>query len=355
MRILFTGGGTAGHVTPNLSLVEACRERGWEALYAGSAQGIERELIAPFGIPYYAVASGKLRRYLALANFLDPLRVLAGVWQSFWLCGRLKPDAVFSKGGFVAVPVVAGAWLRGVPVVIHESDMTPGLANRLCAPFARRVCVAFEPALHHFPGALLTGTPLRRDLLEADPSRGLRRLGFEAGRPVLLVVGGSLGALRINQALRQALPDLLRDFQIAHLCGAGHLDPSLDATPGYRQFEYLREGYGDVLSCADLVVSRAGANALSELLAARKPNLLIPLPAAASRGDQIDNARHFATLGYSRVLLQEQLTAARLTRAVHRLWATRQRYAARMARVPPQAAAGAILDVLAALVRPGAS
>ncbi|HLU70311.1 MAG TPA: undecaprenyldiphospho-muramoylpentapeptide beta-N-acetylglucosaminyltransferase [Fibrobacteria bacterium] len=321
--LVFTGGGTAGHVMPNLALAPRLREQGWTLHYIGSAAGPERTLAEGAGIPFHAVATGKLRRYFSWRNFTDPARVIAGAFQAFSRLGTLKPDLVFSKGGFVAVPVVYAARLRGIPVVLHESDLTPGLANRLCLRLCRRICVSFPETRDHLPASarakcILTGSPIRPELLRGDKAAGLAFLGFTTDKPVLLVMGGSLGAKAVNEALRANLDWILKTHQIVHLCGKGWLSPEADA-PGYRQFEFLGAELADVMAAADAVVSRAGANSLFELLALRKPMLLIPLPGKASRGDQILNAESFAHRGLAHVLLQENLAPEVLRDALARL------------------------------------
>jgi UDP-N-acetylglucosamine--N-acetylmuramyl-(pentapeptide) pyrophosphoryl-undecaprenol N-acetylglucosamine transferase len=262
------------------------------------------------GIPYYSVASGKLRRYFSWQNFIDPFFILWGLVQSVALCLRLRPDAVFSKGGFVSVPLVVAAWLLRVPVISHESDVTPGLANRLTYPFCRRICVTFEATARYLPKGKVnvTGTPVRRALVSRDAAAGLEFLGFSGQKPVLLVFGGSLGAATINNQTRRVLTVLVQDFDVVHLVGHGNLDSAI-ASPGYVQKEFIGDQFGDVLAAATVVVSRAGANSVYELLMTRKPHLLIPLGKSASRGDQLDNARVFADLGLSRVLYEEALTS----------------------------------------------
>lgn len=309
-RIVFTGGGSAGHVTPNLALIKEMQHRQWQVQYIGSYEGIERSIITEAGIPYHGISSGKLRRYADLNNLKDPFKVLKGLWQAYRLLGKFKADVVFSKGGFVAVPVVMAAWLRRIPVVIHESDLTPGLANKLSVPFASRVCVTFPETVSHIKGgkAVVTGLPIRAELLEGNPDRARRMLDFVRSRPVLLVMGGSLGARAINEALRQALDPLLSHFQIIHICGKGNLDPQLDGKRGYRQFEFVNRELSDMMALADVVVSRAGATSIFEFLALRKPMLLIPLSRKASRGDQILNARSFEKQGFAMVLEEEEMT-----------------------------------------------
>ncbi len=329
-RILFTGGGTAGHVTPSLALMHALGERGWEVHYAGSAKGIEREIVAPTGVPYHSLPTGKLRRYLSLENLLDVFRVVAGVAAGWRLCRRLRPDVVFSKGGFVSVPVVAGAWLARIPVLAHESDLTPGLATRLVAGMVEAVCTNFpETRVPRARRVLFTGTPLRPGLLEGSRARGLALAGLEGARPVLLIVGGSLGSQALNARVRAELPALLEAFEIIHIAGRGNLEPAA-AAPGYAQFEFVADPYPDLLAAADLVVSRAGANGLLELLQANKPALLVPLGTAASRGDQIENADWAVGRGLAHRVLEAELDGPRLLAELGCLQEAREALSARL-------------------------
>jgi len=309
-RIVLTGGGTAGHVTPNLALIPSLTREGWDVHYVGTADGIERRLVEAIpGVSYHAVSTGKLRRYFDLKNLTDPVKVLAGAGQSLMLLRKLRPNLVFAKGGFVSVPVVYGAAALRIPVLLHESDMTPGLANKLAMPFARKLLCTF-PEAARLAGAkgVYAGTPLRLELFQGSREKGLKLFGFKDDRPVLMVVGGSSGAQAINRALRQALPNLTSGFQVLHLCGAGNLDGNFEGTANYCQREYLNEEMPHAYAAADVVVSRAGSNTLSEILALRKPSLLIPYPKTASRGDQILNAQSFEARGLARVLYQEDMT-----------------------------------------------
>lgn len=317
-RIILTGGGTAGHVTPNIALLPRLKELGYDIQYIGSYTGIEKELIEPFGIPYHGISSGKLRRYFSVQNFTDPFRVLKGFREAHKLIRQLKPDVIFSKGGFVSVPVVLAGKRCKVPVIIHESDMTPGLANKIAIPSAAKVCCNFPETLKSLPEgkAVLTGSPIRQELLSGNKIAAMDMCHFTSDKPVILVIGGSLGAVAVNNAVREALPELLKDFQIIHLCGKGKMDESLKDVEGYCQFEYIKNELRNLFALADIVISRAGANAICELLALHKPNLLIPLSANASRGDQILNARSFERQGFSLVLEEEQLTKETLLNAV---------------------------------------
>lgn len=310
-KIVLTGGGSAGHVTPNLALIKKFQQEGWEINYIGSQAGIEKELIAKTNVPYHSIATGKLRRYFSWQNFVDPFKIILGTIQAFILLRRLKPVVVFSKGGFVAFPVVVAAWLNHIPAIIHEADLTIGLTNKLCFPFATKICVTFPETIEQIKNkkkAVITGIPIREDFFQGNVERGLEICGFTPNKKIILVFGGSLGADQINKAVRQLLPNILERFQIAHVCGDGKIDANCNHV-GYKQFSYLHEEFPHVLAAADLVISRAGANSLYELLALHKPNILIPLAKTASRGDQILNATYSAKHGLSEIILQEQLTA----------------------------------------------
>lgn len=327
-KIILTGGGTAGHVTPNLALLPSLREKGYEIHYIGSYNGIERKLIEDAGVPYDGISSGKFRRYFDLKNFSDPVRVLKGYAEARKLMKKYKPDVVFSKGGFVSVPVVLAAKHYKIPTIIHESDMTPGLANKLCIPSAKKVCCNFPETMEYLPAdkAVLTGSPIRQELLAGDRLSGLKYTHLSAEKPIILVIGGSLGSVTVNHAVRGILPQLLEHFQVIHICGKGNLDESLIGLPGYVQYEYVDSPLRHMFAAADLVISRAGANSICEILALRKPNVLIPLSAAASRGDQILNANSFARQGFSTVLEEEVLTADTLFQAINETYKNRRAF-----------------------------
>lgn len=333
-KIVLTGGGTAGHVTPNIALIPELKKAGYDVHYIGSYEGIEKKLIERLGIPYYGISSGKLRRYIDLKNLSDPFKVIKGLAQARRLLGKIKPDVVFSKGGFVSVPVVLAAKSRKIPCIIHESDMTPGLANKICIPCATRVCTNFPETMKHIPAekAVLTGSPIRAELFNGDKNNGLSFCGFDDSKPVILIVGGSLGAVAVNNAVRSVLPTLLKKYQIIHLCGKGKLDNNLVGTKGYVQYEYIQDELPDLMAAADLIISRAGANAICEILALRKPNILIPLSAEASRGDQILNAASFEKQGYSIVIQENDVTDEKLLEAVNKADTNRADYIKAMER-----------------------
>ncbi|MTT32922.1 undecaprenyldiphospho-muramoylpentapeptide beta-N-acetylglucosaminyltransferase [Terrilactibacillus sp. BCM23-1] len=334
-KIVFTGGGSAGHVTPNLALIDHLK-KDWDIHYIGSKTGIEKDLVEAQNINYYGISSGKLRRYFDLKNFKDPFKVLGGVMQAYFIIKKIKPTVIFSKGGFVSVPVVIAGWLNRIPVYIHESDITPGLANRIAMKFASKLFVTFEEAANHFPKEKVvhTGAPIRDKLLSGRKQVGLEFLGFKSSKPVLLMMGGSLGAKKINDVLRSSLNDLLKKFQVVHLCGKGHLAPEMEGLEGYRQFEYLNEELPDVLAASTIILSRAGSNAIFEFLALKKPMILIPLPLRSSRGDQILNAKSFKQKGFCEILDDDTLSEDQLIKTIEKVYHDRYEYIDRMNAAP---------------------
>jgi UDP-N-acetylglucosamine--N-acetylmuramyl-(pentapeptide) pyrophosphoryl-undecaprenol N-acetylglucosamine transferase len=328
-KIVLTGGGTAGHVTPNMALIPELHREGWEIHYIGTKNGIEYNLISKQkGITYHAIQSGKLRRYLDIKNLTDPFKVAYGIGQSANLIRKIKPKVIFSKGGFVSVPVVIGAWLNQIPVIVHESDITPGLANRIASSFAQVVCTTFPETISHLKEGkgVYTGTPIRKELLQGNASIGREICEFVHDKPVILIMGGSTGAVAINLCVRKIVNKLITRFQIVHICGKGNMDANFIGIPGYVQFEYINENLPHIMAMADIIVSRAGSNSIHEFLALKKPNLLIPLPLEASRGDQILNAKSCEEKGYSKILLQEDMTEDSLYLAILELYNKRHQY-----------------------------
>ncbi|WP_442601444.1 undecaprenyldiphospho-muramoylpentapeptide beta-N-acetylglucosaminyltransferase [Paenibacillus sp. KN14-4R] len=332
-KIMFTGGGSAGHVTVNLALMPHYLEQGCTVDYIGSENGIEKQLVASLvDVNYFPIATGKLRRYWSWSNFKDPFKVCKGVVQAYQIIKSRKPDLIFSKGGFVSVPVILGARLNKVPIIIHESDITPGLANRIATRFATAVCTTFSETaseLKEGTNSYHVGAIMRPEIMGGSADKGRRLYGFNPNKPVLLIMGGSLGAQSINRVIREALPQIMKQFQVIHLCGKNQLDPSI-TNPDYRQFEYLDQELPDVLAMADVVVSRAGSNSIFEFCALHKPMLLIPLSAKQSRGDQILNARSFQKSGYCEVLEEENLTVDSLMKGITGLYANRSKYITNM-------------------------
>lgn len=327
-KIVLTGGGTAGHVTPNLALLPSLKAEGYEVFYIGSKDGMEKEIVARYNIPYTGISSGKLRRYFDKKNFSDMFKVVKGIHEAKKALKAIKPDVVFSKGGFVAVPVVIAAKSLKIPVICHESDITPGLANKIAMPFARAVCVTFPEALSHIKDnkGILTGTPIREVLYKGSREKGLEFAGIDGKKPVMLIMGGSQGSVKINTAIRNLLPELLKKYDIIHLCGKGNSDNSLNNTKGYKQFEYLSKELPDIFAATDFVITRAGSNAICEFLALNKPMLLIPLSKKASRGDQILNANSFKKQGFASVCDEDEMTEQSLFEAINSLYTNRESY-----------------------------
>lgn len=347
-KIVLTGGGTAGHVTPNIALLPSLQNAGFEVSYIGSYNGIEKKLIEDMGIPYYGISSGKLRRYFDVKNFSDPFRVIKGFGEANRILKKIQPDVVFSKGGFVTVPVVIAAKKNHIPAIIHESDMTPGLANKLCIPSAAKVCCNFRETLELLPEgkAVLTGTPIRKELFEGNREAAADFCGLDANKPTILVIGGSSGSVVINTIVRESLEDILPNFQVIHLCGKGNLDETLTNKNGYVQFEYISKELRDLFALSDFVISRAGANAICELLALKKPNILIPLSRAASRGDQILNAKSFKKNGFSYVIEEEELSKASLLNAIRDVSSHKEQYIQAMAESELSDSIGTIMKLI---------
>ncbi len=346
-KILLTGGGTAGHVTPNIALLPVLKEKNYDVLYVGSYSGIESQLIPAQNISYKAISSGKLRRYVDFKNISDPFRVLKGMYQAYSIIKKYKPDIVFSKGGYVAVPVVVAAYMRKIPVIIHESDISPGLANKICMRFAKKICCNFPETLNHLPKdkAILTGSPIRNELLHGDASAGKRFAGINNNRAIILVIGGSLGSVHINEVLRATLDKLTDRFNVVHVCGKGNIDHSIKLKD-YIQFEYISEELKDVFAMANIIISRAGANSICEILALRKPNILIPLSKKASRGDQILNAQSYKKQGYSYVLDDDSLDVEQLCNAIDYVYKHRDSFIASMQKSPMSNGIEHIIDIL---------
>ncbi|MCQ2978599.1 MAG: undecaprenyldiphospho-muramoylpentapeptide beta-N-acetylglucosaminyltransferase [Clostridia bacterium] len=319
MKIIFTGGGSGGHVIPNIAIINSLKEKhpDIEIVYIGSKTGIEKELISEQGIKYREIETGKLRRYLSKENIKDFFRVFKGIKEAKEIIKEEKPDLVFSKGGFVAVPVVIGAKKNKVPVVCHESDLTPGLANKIAGPFAKKVCVTFPETLKMVgKKGVLCGSPIRSEILKGDRKRGLELLGFNEDKKVLLVIGGSLGSVALNDAIKEAIDELTEKYQIIHICGKGKSDMVIKNKEGVKQFEYVNEELADFFAASDLIISRAGAGSIFELLALAKPNLLMPLTKKASRGDQILNAESFEKQGFGLVIDEDTISKEGLLSAL---------------------------------------
>lgn len=323
--IVLTGGGSAGHVTPNLAIIPKLKEYGFDIQYIGTKNGIEREIIEGIDIPYNIISAGKLRRYFDLKNLVDPFKIIAGTLKALSILKKLKPKAVFSKGGFVSVPVVFAAKRLGIPIILHESDYTPGLANKICIPRANKVCVAFSSTLEYIPQdkGVYTGLPLRKEITMGDRQKGLKLCGFSGSKPVLLIMGGSLGAKGLNDAVDNIMTELVKKYDVVHIRGKQNLIDS-KVPDGYKQFGFIDNDMGHIYAASDIMLSRAGATAVFEILELALPALLVPLPIASSRGDQIQNAKYFEKKGFSYVLEQKKLTADTLSRNIEKLYEERK-------------------------------
>lgn len=352
-KIVLTGGGTAGHVTPNIALIPYLKQEGYEIYYIGSKGGMEEDLIKKCGIPYYGISSGKLRRYFDKKNFSDIFKVIKGIFQAKHLIHKIKPDVVFSKGGFVAVPVVIGAHMNKVNVVCHESDITPGLANKIAMPFAKAVCTTFPEAVKHIKDnkGIYTGTPIRDMLFTGSREKGLKLCDFSGNKPVMLIMGGSQGSVKVNNSIRELLNKLLPKYDIVHLCGKGNVDESLKDRAGYKQFEYISDELPDIFAMSDFVVSRAGSNAICEFLALHKPMLLIPLGKNASRGDQILNAQSFKKQGFAEVIDEEKMTKGSLFDAINKVYDNRETYIENMKNSKASEGNKAVMEIIKAATK----
>lgn len=352
-KIIMTGGGTAGHVTPNLALIPSLCKEGFEVKYIGSKDGIEKEIIKSNNIPYYEISSGKLRRYFDMKNFSDPFKVIKGIFQAKRILDKEKPSVVFSKGGFVAVPVVIAATMKGIPVVAHESDMTPGLANKLSAPFCDKLCVTFRESLNYIKAdkGVLTGSPIREEILKGSKSKALEICGFSGKKEILFVMGGSLGSKVINDVIRENLKELLTKFDVIHICGKGNLDNNLKNMQGYKQFEFVSEELPHLMKASDFIVSRAGANSIFEFLALKKPTLLIPLSKKASRGDQILNANSFKKEGFALVIEEEEVTKESFISKIDELIKNKRKLISNMEKAMNKVGTEAVISTIMGVIK----
>jgi UDP-N-acetylglucosamine--N-acetylmuramyl-(pentapeptide) pyrophosphoryl-undecaprenol N-acetylglucosamine transferase len=352
--IVLTGGGTAGHVMPNIAIIPDL-EKNFDIHYIGTYEGMEHWLVNPYIKKgnYHVIKAGKLRRYLSIQNLKDPLKVLLGFKESIKVLRKVKPKVVFSKGGYVSVPVVFAAKLLRIPIVLHESDLTPGLANRLAFPRCDKVCVSFESTLIHTgkADAIFTGTPVRKELLKGDSKTGRNLCKIEDTKPVLMIMCGSQGAVAINSVVDLALEKLCKKFHVVHIRGNGNIKEELDSIDGYTQFEFIGEELKHIFKIADIILSRAGANAIFELLVLNLPSLLIPLPRASSRGDQILNAEHFKANGWSKILYQEDLTLDSLYLNLINLYEDKAKYKREMKKAHANEANEKIINAIYSVIK----
>ena len=308
-KILFTGGGSGGHVTLNLSLIPEFLKNGWKVVYIGSKTGIERELVCKIsGVRYYAIETGKLRRYFSVENVKDMFKVPVGIWQATKIIFEEKPNIIFSKGGFVSLPVVLGGFLNLRKIFMHESDVTPGLANKISFPFVHKFFTTFPETKKYVINKFkvkYVGPVLSDRLNNGSKKRALDLLGFDEQKPIIMFVGGSLGAKSLNRAVEKNIEQLLAKYQVIHICGKGQRTNIM--ARGYKHFEFVDKELKDFMAAADVVVSRSGSNAIFELWSLAKPMILVPLPSTSSRGEQSLNAQSFAKMGFAEVIKDEDL------------------------------------------------
>jgi UDP-N-acetylglucosamine--N-acetylmuramyl-(pentapeptide) pyrophosphoryl-undecaprenol N-acetylglucosamine transferase len=323
--VVFTGGGTGGHVFPGLAVVEELLRR-WDgkAVWIGSSNGIENHILKNAGFPFYGIAAGKLRRYFSFRNCTDVFRVILGWFQALHILKRLSPVLVFSKGGYVSVPVVYAARCLGIPVITHESDYDPGLATRMNSLVAGRILVAYQDTVGYFPDSrktrvTVTGNPVRRAVLEGDGLRGKALIGVSPETSVVLFLGGSLGAEQINDLVDEIIKDLSQRVFVVHQTGDASEAAGHGNNNNYLRKSFFGQEYPDILAAADLVVCRAGAGTLWEAAVLGRPAVLIPLGRDGSRGDQLRNAELFHKIGGMTVLSPEQQNPADLLRVIYSL------------------------------------
>ena len=343
-KIVLTGGGTAGHVTPHLALLPYLKKDFDGIFYIGSENGMEKNIISKTGIKYYSVPCTKLVRKFTIKNLTIPFVLVNGIKKAGKILDEIKPNVIFSKGGYVSLPVVFAAHKRRIPVIAHESDYTVGLANKISAKYCEKVLTSFPDTAKTLKNGVHVGAPLKNSLFSASKKQGLNKFGFTGQKPVLLVTGGSLGAKAINSVLRASLKNLLPRYDILHVCGKGNL--SGINLNGYKETEFTDE-MEYAFAAADICISRAGSNTIFELGSVALPTILIPLPKEVSRGDQILNAAYFENLGFARVIKQENLTPYSLTSAVNRLYTDRYVIAENFKKHPIKNATPYIAEILA--------
>ena len=351
--IIFTGGGTAGHVFPGLAVLEELKKT-WEGeiLWIGSKNGMERGIVEKAGVRYVGIPCGKFRRYFSVKNIFDLFRIAFGIVKSVKIMKKIKPAFLFSKGGFVSVPPVVAAGRSGIPVITHESDSDPGLATRINAKYADKICVSFVETLEYLKPeykakAVVTGNPIRKEIVYGDAEKGRAFIGAPKKQKIIFVLGGSQGALQINRLIEQIIEELTRDYFVVHQVGKASYRESRHSF--YKTIIFIGAELPDIYAAADLVVSRAGANTLAEISATEKPCVLIPLMKGAGRGDQVKNARLYESRGAARVLIGEEATPENLLTVIRALFEDSNKMkrmgAAAAEIMPPAAAANIVAEI----------
>ena len=339
---IFAGGGSAGHALPSIRVAENMRGQGHKAIFVGSRASIEERLCAHYDIPFHPVTAGKLNRVRRLSVFGAAFRTLKGMLEARTILRRIRPDGVFSSGGYASLPVVLAARSLDVrPIITHACDLSLGLANRVCLPLSTHLTCTFADTCRTLPKGSFVGPIVDPAILTKDDDAVPRQ-----GKPRLLVFGGSLGAAAINDKLHRSLHELLPDFDVFHVCGQGKLDPGLDGLDGYEQHEFVTD-FSGVLKASDIAVCRAGSSSLWELVLTGTPHLAVPLPLSVSRGDQIENCKYFENRGATRWMDQDTFLTAPLAPVLQGLWDERDSIRVAMrAILPKRPAAQAISDIL---------
>ena len=311
-KILFCGGGSAGHVIPNIALIEQLDE--YAVSYIGTG-GIEEDICKSNGIEFYKFDAVKFVRGKIFCNFTIPFKLIKSIKQAGKILDRIKPDLLFCKGGYVCIPPAIAAKKRKIPILTHESDIEAGLANKLIAPKCKKILTAFPDTASNFKNGKFVGTPMRKNLFNRDRSEAKKNLGLDH-RPTVIVFGGGSGSKIINENIRKIAFELCKKVNILHLCGKGNVVNS--NIYGYKQIEFAQD-MGEVYACADYAVARCGSNSAFELIALKIPTLFIPLENKASRGDQVKNAEYFYNAGLCKVLKEGDLSPETLKSAIENL------------------------------------
>ena len=326
MKIVLTGGGTAGHIIPHLALFDDLKKHFDKVTYIGSAESMEEKIVKEkLNIPFFSVTVTKFDRGNLLSIFKIPKLLITGIKDADKILREEKPDVIFSKGGYVSLPVVLAGRRLNIPIVSHESDLSIGLANKLMKGSCKTICTTFEKTARKIGRkGVFTGSPVRHDIVKGK-DESLKKLGIQTNKPILLITGGSLGSKVINDCVRESLGELIKNYYILHLTGKGNFNKGFDCFRDYRQVEFTND-MPYFIGASDVVVSRAGSNTIFELALAGKPMLLIPLSKKASRGDQIQNAKYFRRKGYANMLLQEEMSPQRFVDEVDQTYALRRDY-----------------------------
>ena len=352
LKVIISGGGTGGHIFPAISIANALKaiKPNIKILFVGAEGRMEMKRVPAAGYEIKGLPVSGFDRKNLLKNIKVLFKAAQSRAKAKQIIKEFRPHIAVGVGGYASGPTLSACEAQGIPIVLQEQNSYAGITNKLLARKAQKICVAYEHMERFFPASkiMITGNPVRQELLSINVSRevAIKSFGLDPSKKTILIIGGSLGAQAVNDAVRRILPELLKDFQVVHLCGKGKQDDSKNDLKGYVQYEYIESELADLFAMADIVISRAGANAICELQALKKPNLLIPLSANASRGDQILNARSFEKQGFSMVLEEEAITDEVLLKAIHDLYDHRENYRAAMENAPGQDSISVICDLI---------